>query len=156
MENIDHHSIADSDGHTIANSKTYCGTEIHVYANDTEMREVTVNDDVSNEYSYSNLLTSDKSNNKHLADSSCYDLSENYNEVGKNHKTRERGHFEGETNGSEYIYNEEAYNILNVKQQKINDTENYDRTTQDVYDKTTHITNTSYSNLGLYDHSSND
>ncbi|XP_076088249.1 bone morphogenetic protein 1-like isoform X2 [Mytilus galloprovincialis] len=156
MENIDHDSTANSDGHRMENDKSSFGTEIHVYVNDTEMiKDVIVNDDVNNEYSYSNLLTTDTSNNKHLADNSYYDLSENYNEVDNNHKTCESGHFEGETNYSEYIDNGEDYNILNINPQKINDTENFDRTIQDVYDKTTHITNTRYSDLGLYDHSVN-
>ncbi|CAC5410631.1 unnamed protein product [Mytilus coruscus] len=156
MENIDHDSTTNSDGHGMAKGKIYFGIKIHVYANGTEMiEEVTVNDEINSEYSYSNILTPDSSKNKHLADNSYYDLSENYNEVNKNHKTCESGQFEGETNGSEYTDYEEAYNILNINPQKINDTENFDRTIQYVYDKTTHITNTSYSDLGLYDHSAN-
>ncbi|CAG2219362.1 unnamed protein product [Mytilus edulis] len=52
MENIDHDSTANSDGHRVAYDKSCFGTEIHVYANDTEMiKDVIVNDDVNNEYS---------------------------------------------------------------------------------------------------------
>ncbi|CAG2219365.1 unnamed protein product [Mytilus edulis] len=122
-----HYSMDNIDGHRMANGKTHFKTGIHLYANDTDMiEEVTVNDDVNNEYSYSNLLTADTSNNKQLADNSYYDLSENYNEVNKDHKLCEIGQFEGEANNSEYIDNGEDYNILNIHPQKTNDTENYD------------------------------
>ncbi|XP_063411500.1 CUB domain-containing protein 2-like [Mytilus trossulus] len=108
--------------------------------------------EIDNEYSYSNLLTDDTSNNNQNADSSYYDLSDSYNgehEIQTVIKTPTKV----KTNDSEYIEQGEAYNVLNIQPPKINDTENFDRTIDEVYDKTTHITNTSYSELGLYDHS---
>ncbi|CAC5373546.1 unnamed protein product [Mytilus coruscus] len=151
--NIDHCSTTNSAEYSMENANT--DLEAEIQTSDIEMyKEDILKDEINIEYSYANLFTDDTSKNKHHAESSYYDLSDNHNEE-HDIQTVTKTPPKVKTDDSEYLDHREAYNILNIHPQKINDTENFDRTIEDVYDKTTHITNTSYSDLGLYDHSAN-
>lgn len=122
--NIDHCSTSNSVEYSMENAITDLEKEIHT--GDAKMNEEgSANDEIDNEYSYSNLLTDDTSSSNHNAESSYYDLSESYNgepEIQTVIKTPPKF----EANGSEYMDQGEAYNILNIHPLKINDTEQFD------------------------------
>lgn len=156
LTEIENSNTENCEEYSVDNIRTCLETE--VYANDAAKKTNDIEkNEVNNVYSYSNLLhvTDDTSKQKHKDENSYHELSEHYNEV-QEIETVIKTTTKVETDYSEYLDQAEAYNILNIHPQKINDTENFDRTIEDVYDKTIYNTNTSHLDVGLYDLSTND